>query len=561
MADLKPTDLGLPPKFTEFRSDQFDTAATIAASDKRFVVLASPTGSGKSIISMTVARLLGGRTLYLTATKGLQQQLTADFAPIGLKDVRGANNYRCVALDKGGELYGYDKAGTTCDEAPCRAGVACTMKPSNDNPFAKGCNYYDAVKAAEKADFVVTNYAFLMAANRYMEPGVIGKFDNLILDEAHDAPDLLSDFVAVTLKESDCDELLDSGLPPIGDGPDAWVEWASMHRPKVEAEIDSLVRAEGKWSPAKIKRARRLHDMAGRLSILSAAYAWHRAEGADPHVTIVGVTPDWVAERAEDGGSVTFSPVWAYRYAEEFLWSGIKRILLVSATILPRTAHYLGIADADFDYVEQRSTFSIERRPIVSVACERSSFRMTHDQWSNVVEAVDQILDLWPNEKGIIHTVSYDRMKRLVDASSYRDRLVHHFSRNAREKIEHFQRAIGPYVLASPAAATGYDFPYDQCRFQIIIKVPFVDSRPAVIKARSKSDKKYLDYLAAQALVQMCGRGMRAADDSCVTYILDDNIRWFMQSAEKFLPRWFRAAYKRSPTLPPRSALHGGIAR
>ena len=51
MADLKPTDLGLPPKFTEFRSDQFDTAATIAASDKRFVVLASPTGSGKSVNS------------------------------------------------------------------------------------------------------------------------------------------------------------------------------------------------------------------------------------------------------------------------------------------------------------------------------------------------------------------------------------------------------------------------------------------------------------------------------------------------------------------------------
>jgi ATP-dependent DNA helicase DinG len=119
-----------------------------------------------------------------------------------------------------------------------------------------------------------------------------------------------------------------------------------------------------------------------------------------------------------------------------------------------------------------------------------------------------------------------------------------HASRDAQSVVDLFKRMRAPRVLVSPSMETGWDFPYDECRYQIIAKVPFVDTRSAVIRARHKSDKKYLNYVVALTLIQMVGRGMRASDDWCETLIIDDNIRWFWAAAREFFPAWFRAAYK-----------------
>jgi Rad3-related DNA helicase len=111
---------------------------------------------------------------------------------------------------------------------------------------------------------------------------------------------------------------------------------------------------------------------------------------------------------------------------------------------------------------------------------------------------------------------------------------------------------------------TGWDFPADQCRYQIIAKVPFIDSRSLIIKARSKSDKTYLNYLTAQAIIQMVGRGMRSADDWCETYIIDDHIEWFWQAARKqgLWPKWFQTAYRREAGVPdPIDPANFGIKR
>ena len=52
-----PRDLDLP--FDYFRPGQLEMAETLAAADERFSVLSAPTGSGKSLIYMTLAKLLG----------------------------------------------------------------------------------------------------------------------------------------------------------------------------------------------------------------------------------------------------------------------------------------------------------------------------------------------------------------------------------------------------------------------------------------------------------------------------------------------------------------------
>ena len=75
-----PAQLGLPPKFDKWRPGQDRITQQILDSrNSGALVQVVPTGGGKSICYLTAAVLLNGRTVILTSTKGLQDQLSAEF--------------------------------------------------------------------------------------------------------------------------------------------------------------------------------------------------------------------------------------------------------------------------------------------------------------------------------------------------------------------------------------------------------------------------------------------------------------------------------------------------
>ena len=175
------------------------------------------------------------------------------------------------------------------------------------------------------------------------------------------------------------------------------------------------------------------------------------------------------------------------------------------------------------------------------------------------------------DRKGIIMVNSYDMAFKLRQMSRHRNRMMWHKRdrlgpSSATEVVRKFKSAPPGTILISPVVSTGYDFKYDQCEFIIIPKVPFIDLRPAVIKARARSDRKYVNYLAMLKIIQQAGRGMRAADDQCETFILDDNFgRWFLPSVrrDKLIAGWFAAAIKSVSLVPPpppklKIVAHGG---
>ena len=53
-----------------------------------------------------------------------------------------------------------------------------------------------------------------------------------------------------------------------------------------------------------------------------------------------------------------------------------------------------------------------------------------------------------------------------------------------------------------------------------------------------------------QDLVQASGRGMRAPDDYCETFIVDDSISWFLFKYKEFAPEWFVNSYKKVRVIP-----------
>src|SRR5262249_4558951 len=158
-----PPYLGLPQKFTSWRPGQDKAVCDILDSPRRVVILNAPTGFGKTITYVGAAMLGLRRTAFLTATKGLQSQLLADFGPIGMVDIRGQNNYLCRALQPSGIYYGQGiKPGDRCDAGPCHVGAPCSARRS-------GCDYFDAVKVAQNRRLVTSNYSYWVAQHRYSE--------------------------------------------------------------------------------------------------------------------------------------------------------------------------------------------------------------------------------------------------------------------------------------------------------------------------------------------------------------------------------------------------------
>lgn len=503
---LTPADLGLPAeRFPAYRPGQMRAILDVAGDERRWSLLSAPTGAGKSLINVSLTKLLDVRALYLVGTKGLQSQLLPEFESVGMVDIRGHRNYACAIPDAGK----YD--------------------PTCSLPREK-CLYAADVAIAQQAPIVVSNYAYWMSLAKYANPALLGDFDLLIFDEAHTAPDWLADFCTITLNSAEVKTLLNLTLPfDALDDVSAWSAWAADARRVALRRHKEVKESTGN---SRSIRLQQILELGRDLAVLAS-------------VANSGI--EWVAQKANRGAR--FSPVWAHPYAEQYLFRGIPKIVLCSATLSPEIIRYLGIPKDESRYWEVASGFDPRRRPFIYVPTVRVDRRMNEGQTRIWINQIDSTIDDRLDRKGIIHSRSYSRAQEIVRRSRHSGIMMTHSSRDTRETIERFRRAAAPCVLVSPSVEEGFDFVGDECRFQIIAKIPFIDGRDPVTKARSKQDKGYVNYVAALSLVQMTGRGMRSASDACETFIFDDHWSWFRNKAT--FASWFRQACVWANEVPP----------
>lgn len=527
-----PADFGLPEQFEAWRPGQDVAVLHCMEATERHIGSVLPTGFGKSLVYMAVALLTGVKTVLLTATKALQQQIWADFKDVpGTVLVQGQSNYECVALRPGNVLSGYYGRTThpvMVDQAPCHLGVECTLKLG-------GCTYYDTLREAERARLVVTNYAFWLTLYERRDIRLSPKL--LILDEAHAAPDALTGALGADISFEDVQEFLGEELMRAEQQTTTqWVNWARVHHDHLSA------RTEG-TKPTNQTAARNLR----RIQMLMRHL--ERISKIEPHLLAVSNTRH----------GVKFDIIWAATFAEARLFQHVPRTILTSATFTLHTAELLGIAPKDISMYEAGDGFPKQRRPVYILPAIlfglkpiRVDYQMTPVETKAWVEHIDCIIDGRLDRNGVIHTISYTRRDILIAHSRHAARMMTHGSRDAQEKIAQFKRAKKGTVLVSPSVTTGYDFPLGECEYQIIAKIPFPDKRDPVTAARAAIDPRYPNHVAMQQLVQMVGRGMRAEEDQCETFIVDDHARWFL--GKKYLdlaPRWFKRAIVRGQTTIP----------
>ena len=533
-----PVSFGLPDKFTSWRPNQFDAAVRIALSDKRFTMISAPPGVGKTVAYMAAHTMLGGRTLILTNTKHLQDQLADDFSTMGLQDLRGRNNYPCEKLLDTGLMV------NTCDVGPCTVGEQCDLKPTIlETPLEgftvwsnhSGCDYYDALKTASQAELVVTNYAWWVSSLRNSAyPTPLGRFDTLIMDEAHLAADVLVNLLKFQIRYKEAEKFISMPAPKVGSSLQTWGKWAILVERGIERSYEASVKE--KAAPTRIKALRVLKDKINALSSMGVGVVSEK---------------DWIIRYEEDrkfGDKAEFSPVWAKPYAGRYLFASIARIALVSATITKRDASYLGIDSKQLDIADYPSPFKVKNRPITYAKAPAIKFTSTLGDRRAAVRVIDGIIGKRLDRKGLIHTASYHWAREIFSLSKHSSHMILNAQGGAgiREAVDAFRSAEAPCVLVSPAIATGLDFPHDLARYQIVAKLPFPPLKDPVIARRREEDKRYYSYDVVSSLMQMAGRIVRSEDDYGETFITDGNYRWFWRQNKNMFPKWYLAAMRMS---------------
>lgn len=520
-----PALMGLPEKFSSWRPFQESVVADILRSGPPFRALQVPTGFGKSLCYIAAGKLYGsGRVVILTSTKALQDQLVGDFGPAGLVALKGRNAYPCTY-----------SPGLSAAECPARLfKFKC--------PCLDACPHHQAVQSAIKSPLVVMNYALwvrlntnTMEDNPFADPGL------LVMDEAHDAPFHVFAARSGEVVDSELRSLLRLSLPAYADNSPKWEPWARHAITRIIGKQNRLLKRAAAGDHAELRTVSLLSNLKDRLELLTIS---------PDNAVLYARSPEPKEDR------VVFGLV-ELDYARDvypLIIAGAKRTVFISATVVPKTLELLKLPSDAVQFQSYPSLFHHSRCPVTWVQTILVS-RKTPDaqivgKW---VPQLDRVIAsrTKAGHKGIIHTHSYSLARTLLAQSRHREVIYHHGPYNRDSVIQMFKSATSACVLVSPSVSTGHDFPYDQCRFQVISKMPFPSFGDRLLVARSAQNPGLIDYLTAQQLVQCSGRGMRAEDDECETLVIDDNFGWWYAKNKTLLPKWFTSRVHQVKTIPP----------
>ncbi len=483
----------------------------MSTSQKRVTALSAPTGFGKSPVVIAHALQSGLPTCIVTNSRGLQDQYIRDFKSIGLVDIRGRANYKCDMREE-----------YTCEDGYTSR---CPYKGTI------GCPASQAEMRAASSSLVVTNYDKWTSSRKFGQG--MAHFQQVIFDEGHDAPEALARAMQVYLSHDDISQVLKLDYPCDRSSFDSWKSWAFYAKDlasELFMQMQQQISESSDPKPTWIKKYGHLRNMTRKLCVLASASP-----------------SDWVVDEVQNG--FQFDPIRPARYAEQMLLMRIPRIIIVSATIRPKTLYMLGIGKNHSDFVEFNSDFDRERCPIYWVPTMRVDSRAL--DLGLLWLRLDQIASKRRDRKGIIHTISYARRDEIVQRSRFSPSMfINQRGTPPTAMVDDFKAAGPGAILVSPSVGTGYDFPMKDCEWQFLCKIPFPDSRSLIVQARQADDKEWGPYQAAQTLVQAFGRGNRSKQDQCENFIGDDHMSWFLPRYSHLFPKSFHGFFRKVNVLP-----------
>lgn len=487
---------------------QLDLAQKLACSEHRVRGICAAPGTGKSLINLTTSRLLDcGRVLYLTVNKNLQSQLMYDTADSELRSFNlvGHSSYPCMKNGNDG-LFGSE---------PDRCSLGAN------------CPYWRDVKLSLSYPCIVSNIHNWVTIGK-IDPNRFGKFDLIVLDEAHNLESLLCSLLSLKFYERAIFDMLDLRIPNSLDL-SKWIEWSREAIVQCEWKLARSEAEDDRQERTSIQTIK-LRQLFSDLSVLSA------------------IKNEWIVQPLAPNKGFYITPAFASDYADQYLFRGVEHVILSSATLTNQDFIYLGLENGSFDLIDFDPGFDTGKRPFYYWPTTTIDWDSTEGQLRQAVNRIDRIIASRSalNWKGLIHSISYDHAKVISNLSS--ETIITHTSPNSRPVIDNWIDQPDASVLCSPVMSEGVDLYGDRCRYQIIWKVPTPYSKDPLVAARKRRDPKYPLYCAQKTILQMRGRLYRGPGDAGETFILDKHMGNWMIGAVQW-PKDFLSTWKRIENL------------
>ena len=172
---------------------------------------------------------------------------------------------------------------------------------------------------------------------------------------------------------------------------------------------------------------------------------------------------------------VELKPLDVSRYSKA-LFEKCAITLIMSATILDHKVfcRNIGLNPDKVKLIRIPSDFPVEHRPIIPLNIVYLNYTnlQSNEVKLAIAKAVDNLMTLHNNHKGIIHTTSYEQLhfiKENISQANARRLIVTDPEIQRDEVIFHHTKTMKPTVLISPSLHTGLDLKDELSRFQIIL--------------------------------------------------------------------------------------------
>jgi ATP-dependent DNA helicase DinG len=588
---------------------------------RELLLLEAGTGTGKTYAYLIPALLSGLRVLISTGTRTLQDQLyhrdlprlaAALGRPARVALLKGRSNYLCrlrladvgrqaellpaaadpvlaevAAWSQATRQGDWAELAALADTHPLRFQLSSTRERCSGSrcPEHARCHVFAARRRALEADIVVVNHHLLLADLALKEEGfgdLLPSVDAVILDEAHQLPDLASEFFGTSVSARQIELLLEDLTAPVqADAAVAGAQLAEPIRmqalavtralaltqqrlrsgmaaeeralaldeltPPVQQSLERLIGSLGALST-------QLSDHAGTLPELAACA--QRAQAHCDALALIAAPPEMAGTRTVALGARGFTlrllPHDVSQRFNAFIQTGRTAWIFTSATLalgddFAHFAHRLGLEAAaterfpsPFDYERQALLYLPEGMPDptdlgFTAACVEAALPL-------IEAAGGGAFLLFTSHRALRQAAAQlerrlpEELPLLVQGTAPREQL-----------LRQFRACHNAVLLGSASFWEGVDVQGSALRLVVIDRLPFAPPEDPLVRARSaylrsqgrNPFKEYQLPEAVLALKQGAGRLIRSERDRGVVMVCD--------------PRLSRRSYGRAflESLPP----------
>lgn len=515
-------------------------------SDTKFFLLNLPPGVGKSHLALMIADWYQknvertAKVDIITNSKMLQDQYADTYSSIS--DLKGKENYECetysCSCSQGAEFNRLNK--TSCESCP----------------------YNSARESFISGNISLTNF-YLYILYAIYNPKLLESRGGsvLIVDESHEFDDVMSDFISIKMTENIIKRLKFSNeseiirrLKSVSSIAD-YVSFLNYLVGEVNSTVEDMEKGLGS-QPRNVRSDKRdlkisklLKTKNTDVKIMQNITELKQNQlKIDIFLKEYKANPNnWVLESSYNEKlrqkELSLEPIWAYDYLDKYVFSKYDMVILMSGTILDKNlfCQLNGLDVTKAVYYSIPSPFNVKNRPIYYMPVGKMSYKSKEETFKKYVPYIQKILNKYKNQKGIIHTNSFE-LANWIKHSIKDPRLIFHDSSNKDEMLKMHFESEEPTVIVSPSMDTGVSFDHDKSRFQIITKVPYPSLGSQKNKLRQKNNPEWYQWKTITGIIQMTGRSVRSENDWADTIIIDGAFSDVIRYSGHLIPDWVQSA-------------------